>query len=223
MAAVTIEIIYQGVMEGNAEIVAEFVPKMVEDGHGAQDVLNQGMIAALEEIGEQFSKGEIFVPEMLMSARAVKGVLDYLKPHLMESGAKPAGTLVIGTVEGDIHDIGKSLVGMMMEGGGFTVVDLGVDVDSEAFIDAAMEHDADIVGLSGLLSTSMMAMMKIVSDINEAVAEGKLHCKTIVGGAPVNQEFADTIGASGYGEDAPVSVRMAKKLLGDQQEISVAS
>ena len=161
------------------------------------------------EVGERFSAGELFVPEMLMAAQAMKAGLELLKPHLGEGQGQSKGTVVIGTVKGDLHDIGKNLVSMMMEGAGFEVVDLGVDVESEAFVKTAAEKSADVIALSALLTTTMPAMESTV----KAVKEAGMATRTIIGGAPVTQAFAEQIGADGYSADAPGAVKLVKQLV----------
>ncbi len=175
-----------------------------------ETILNDGLISAMDEVGEKFSAGELFVPEMLMAAQAMKAGLELLKPHLGEGGGQSKGTVVIGTVKGDLHDIGKNLVSMMMEGAGFDVVDLGVDVESEAFVKSAAEKNADVIALSALLTTTMPAMESTV----KAVKEAGMSTQTIIGGAPVTQAFADQIGADGYSADAPGAVKLIKELVG---------
>jgi 5-methyltetrahydrofolate--homocysteine methyltransferase len=160
-------------------------------------------------VGEKFSSGELFVPEMLMAAQAMKAGLEILKPLLSSGQAHAKGTVVIGTVKGDLHDIGKNLVAMMLEGAGFEVVDLGVDVASEKFVQAAAERKADVVALSALLTTTMPAMQRTVA----AVKEAGLSSRTIIGGAPVTQAYAERVGADGYSPDAPGAVRLVKKLV----------
>ena len=162
----------------------------------------------MDYVGKQFSEGELFVPEMLMAAQTMKKGLEILKPKLGSGGSASAGKIVIGTVKGDLHDIGKNLVGMMLEGGGFEIVDLGVDVEPKTFVEEAKKHDAKIVGLSALLTTTMPAMEETVNALKEA----GLTVKTMVGGAPVTKAFADKIGATGYSEDAPGAVELARKL-----------
>jgi 5-methyltetrahydrofolate--homocysteine methyltransferase len=181
----------------------------VDAGTDIQGILNDGLIAAMDEVGEKFSAGELFVPEMLMAAQAMKGGMEILKPLLASGQSSSKGTVVIGTVKGDLHDIGKNLVAMMMEGAGLEVVDMGVDVESEAFVKAATEKGADAIALSALLTTTMPAMEKTV----KAVKEAGMTVKTIVGGAPVTQSFADQIGADGYSADAPGAVRLIKQLI----------
>jgi len=181
----------------------------IDAGTAIETILNDGLIGAMDEVGERFSAGELFVPEMLMAAQAMKAGLELLKPHLGEDGGQSKGTVVIGTVKGDLHDIGKNLVSMMMEGAGFEVVDLGVDVESEAFVKSAAEKKADVIALSALLTTTMPAMESTV----KAVKEAGMRTRTIIGGAPVTQAFADQIGADGYSADAPGAVKLVKELV----------
>ena len=181
----------------------------LDAGTEIQTILNDGLISAMDEVGEKFSAGELFVPEMLMAAQAMKGGLEILKPLLASGQSSSKGTVVIGTVKGDLHDIGKNLVSMMMEGAGFEVVDLGVDVESEAFVKTAAEQKADVIALSALLTTTMPAMETTV----KAVKEAGMTVKTIIGGAPVTQAFADQIGADGYSADAPGAVKLVKQLV----------
>jgi 5-methyltetrahydrofolate--homocysteine methyltransferase len=180
----------------------------IDAGTDIETILNEGLISAMDDVGKKFSEGDLFVPEMLMAAQAMKAGLAILKPHLASDSAANKGTVVIGTVKGDLHDIGKNLVAMMMEGAGFNVVDLGVDVDADKFVAAAKEHDAQLVALSALLTTTMPAMEATVN----AVKEAGLAAKTIIGGAPVTQAYADQIGADGYSDDAPGAVELARSL-----------
>jgi 5-methyltetrahydrofolate--homocysteine methyltransferase len=204
-----IEDIFQAVVRFDQASVIELVQNEIDNGTPADDVLNNGLIAALGEVGKKFSAGELFVPEMLMAAQAMKGGVDLLKPLLTDEIASAKGTVVIGTVKGDLHDIGKNLVIIMMEGAGFNVVDMGVDVDAGQFVTAVREHNADIVALSALLTTTMAVMETTV----QAIKETDLAVHTIVGGAPVTRDFADRIGADGYGEDAHNAVEIATSLL----------
>jgi 5-methyltetrahydrofolate--homocysteine methyltransferase len=209
-----IQDIYDAVMAYDEDAVAELVAAEVAAGTDVAAILNQGMVAALDEIGERFSAGTLFVPEMLLAADAMLAGLAILRPLLTETGTKPVGTVVIGTVKGDLHDIGKNLVGMMLEGAGFRIIDLGTDVDPDHFIEVAQENDADIIAMSGLLTTSMSEMERTVAAIMEANETRNLNVRVMVGGPPVNQDFADTIGAAGYGIDAPGAVERARRLVG---------
>jgi len=205
-----IQEIYQAILGFDEEKVKELTHVEIEAGTNIDTILNDGMIAAMDEVGKQFSEGILFVPEMLMAAQAMKGGLAILKPLLTGDAAVSRGTVVIGTVKGDLHDIGKNLVAMMMEGAGFKVVDLGPDVDTEKFVQAAKENNADVVALSALLTTTMPAMEATIAAIKEAA----LSAKTIIGGAPVTQAFADQIGADGYSDDAPGGVELVRNLIG---------
>ncbi len=197
------------ILDFDKETTVALVEAELTAGTEVGSILNNGLIAPMDVIGEQFSDGLIFVPEMLMAAVAMKGGLELLRPRLAKSAAKPLGTVVMGTVRGDLHDIGKNLVSMLLEGAGFKVVDLGVDVGSEAFVAAAREHRAEIVGLSALLTTTMPNMKEIVQELHETCPGTQV----MVGGAPVRHEFADQIGADGYGEDAPAATKTARALL----------
>ena len=206
----TVEKIYAAVLDYDDDEVVELVTAELAKGTEPQVMLDDGLVAALDTVGEQFSEGTLFVPEMLMAADAVKAGLDLLRPILAESGIKPIGTVVIGTVKGDLHDIGKNLVSMVLEGAGFRVVDLGTDVEPEKFVDAAQENDADIVALSALLTTSMAAMERAVGVVCKANENSNRNVRIMVGGPPVTDDFAEKIGADGYGVDAPTAVGLAR-------------
>jgi 5-methyltetrahydrofolate--homocysteine methyltransferase len=208
-----IQDIYDAVMEYEEDRVVKLVNQEIDSGTDIKAILDDGMIAALDTIGQRFSEGTIFVPEMLMAAEAVQAGLDILKPHLAETGTKPIATVVIGTVKGDLHDIGKNLVAMMLEGAGFKIIDLGTDVDAETFIITAQEKDADIIAMSALLTTSMPEMEKAVVEVSKANRTRNLNVKIIVGGPPINQDFADRIGADGYRIDAPGAVNLVRELI----------
>jgi 5-methyltetrahydrofolate--homocysteine methyltransferase len=208
----SIETIYQAVMEGDAEEAASEVQAGLDAGLAASDILNKGCIAAMAEVGQLFEEGEMFVPEMLIAARAMQAAMLVLKPHLAEGEIVSSGTVVIGTVNGDLHDIGKNLVGMMMEGAGFDIVDLGTDVKPDEFVEAVRQHNADIVGMSALLTTTMPSMKATIGALTEAGLRDKV--KVLIGGAPVTQAFADQIGADGFAPDASSATRTAKRLLG---------
>lgn len=209
----SIQDIYNAVLAYDEDEVARLVQCEIDAGTDVQTVLDEGMIAALDVIGGEFCEGRIFVPEMLMAAEAVQAGLDLLRPLLAGSGAKPIGTVVLGTVKGDLHDIGKNLVGMMLEGAGFRLVDLGTDVDAEEFIQAAQENDADIVAMSGLLTTSMPEMRKAVQAVQAANQSRNVNAKVLIGGPPINEKFAEDIGADGYGIDAPGAVQVARDMV----------
>ncbi len=205
--------IFDAVMAYDEERVPELVRAELAAGTDVKVILNDGMVAALDKIGRQFSEGTVFVPEMLMAAEAMQAGLEILRPLLADSGSKPVGTVVIGTVKGDLHDIGKNLVGMMLEGAGFKIVDLGTDVDPETFISSAQENEADIIALSGLLTTSMPEMEKTAHAIADANKNRNLNVTVMIGGPPVNQDFSEKIGADGYGIDAPDAVGKARALV----------
>jgi len=207
---VAIQDIYDAVMAYDEEDVARLVRAEIEAGTDLDTILNDGMIAALDEIGERFSEGTLFIPEMLMAAEAMQAGLAIVRPLLADTGAKPRGTVVIGTVKGDLHDIGKNLVGMMFEGAGYRLIDLGTDVDADTFVTAVQENDPDFVAMSSLLTTSMAAMATAVAAVRNAIETNGMDVKILVGGPPVNQEFADRIGADGYGDDAPGAVEAAR-------------
>ena len=211
----TVQEIYDAVIDYDDEQVAELVQAELAAGTDSQKVVQEGLVAALGVVGQRFSDGTLFVPEMLLAADAVKAGLAILKPVLADTGAEPVGTVVVGTVKGDLHDIGKNLVAMMLEGAGFRIIELGVDVAAESFIEAAQENEADIVGMSDLLTTAMPEMEKSVAAVSEANQTRNLSVSVSVmlGGPPVNQDFADRIGADGYGIDAHKAVALARKLV----------
>jgi 5-methyltetrahydrofolate--homocysteine methyltransferase len=206
-----IEEIYNKVVEGNISGTETLVKEALNKKIAAQNIMNDGFIRALNLVGEKFSAGEAFLTEMLTSAMAVKSGMEILKPLLVKSDIKSKGTVVAGTVAGDIHDIGKNMVCMMLEGAGFKVIDLGVDVSREKFLQAAKENKADIVAISALLSTTMRNMAEMVRLIGSAGLEHKVN--VLIGGAPVTQDFAQAIGADGYAPDAALAVKKAKELL----------
>ncbi len=206
-----IEDIRQAVIEGQAKAVVPKVEQALADGIPADEILQKGLIDAMAEVGRLFEEGEYFVPEMLIAARAMSAALELLKPHLVETGVEPLGRVAIGTVKGDLHDIGKSLVAMMLEGAGFEIINLGVDVAPEKFVEEA-KKGAQIVAMSALLTTTMPNMKNTIQALKEAGLRDKV--KVMIGGAPVTQAYADEIGADGYSPDASSAVRKAKELLG---------
>ncbi len=207
-----IEDIYSAVLRGKRKEVAPLVQQALDEGLGAEEVLNEALVAAMSEIGERFSRNEAFVPEMLVAARAMSAGTEVLKPHLAEEGAEPVGKAVIGTVKGDMHDIGKNLVRMMIEGKGFEVTDLGVDVAPEQFVTFLQEHDdVDVVCCSALLTTTMPEIGATIRAIEEAGLRDKV--KVMVGGAPVTQAFADEVGADAYTPDAGAAAVRAVELV----------
>ncbi|GMV97307.1 MAG: hypothetical protein AMXMBFR83_16650 [Phycisphaerae bacterium] len=196
-------------IKGQREVVKSKVQEALEEGVKPETILNEGLIPGMSVVGERFRRSLIYVPEVLISARAMKAGMAILEPLLTASGVQPIGKIVMGTVKGDMHDIGKNLVGMMLQGGGFEVIDLGTDVSAERFIAALREHDAPLLGMSALLTTTMPYMAKVI----EALKEQGLRVRTLVGGAPVSQRFADDIGADGYAPDAATAVDLAQRLL----------
>ncbi|HUW65310.1 MAG TPA: corrinoid protein [Spirochaetia bacterium] len=202
--------IKSAVMVGNMNKVKEGVREALEEGFAPADIINDGLIAAMNVVGVQFKNNEIYMPEVLVAARAMHAGMDILKPLLTGGAVLEKGTVVIGTIKGDLHDIGKNLVGMMMEGAGFKVVDLGIDVPVEKFVQAVEEHQAQVVGLSALLSSTMTQMKNVVAGL----ADKRDQVKIMVGGAPVTQKFADEIGADGYAPDAASAVDKVRELLG---------
>jgi len=207
-----IQSIFQAVLTGAMAKTSDVVQEAIDAEIPANTILQDGLIAAMEEIGVKFETGECYVPEMLISAKSMKFGLETLRPHLIAADVKPLGRVVIGTVQGDLHDIGKNLVGMMMEGAGFEVIDLGVDVKPEEMIAAVKEHQPDILALSALLTTTMGNMKTALTMLQEAGIRDKV--QVMLGGAPVTQEFTDQIGADGYSMDASQAATLAKKLVG---------
>ncbi len=202
--------IYENVIDGQALEVEVGVKAALADGIGAEDILTNGLIAAMNEIGQRFEAGDLFVPEMLIAARAMQAGLKYLRPYLVKADVKAAGKVAIGTVKGDLHDIGKNLVAMMLEGSGFEVVDLGVDVKPEAFVDA-INNGAQIIGMSALLTTTMSSMEGTIQALKAAGLRDKV--KVMIGGAPVTQEYANRIGADAFAPDASSATRVARQLV----------
>jgi methylmalonyl-CoA mutase cobalamin-binding domain/chain len=203
--------LYEETLIGNAPEVKDLVNKGLEDGLGCESMLYDALIPSLEEVGARFERGDYFVPEMLIAARAMQGALDILRPLLAETGAKPIGTYVMGTVKGDVHDIGKNLVNIMLEGAGFTVYDLGVNVAPEVFVQQIQEHKPDVVGFSAFLTTTMPMFKANINALQKAGIRDDVI--VMVGGAPVTQEYADAVGADGYAADASTAVRLAKDLI----------
>jgi len=206
-----ISMLKEAVIKGNAPQTKELTQKILQTKVSPETVLKEGLIAAMQEVGDRFEKGEFFVPEMLISARAMKEGMAILKPALLKQGVQAIGKVVIGTVKGDLHDIGKNLVAMMLEGAGFEVIDLGTDASPEKFTQTVKEHGANLVGLSALLTTTMLNMKSIIAGLQSAGLREKV--KVIIGGAPVTEAYAREIGADGYGQDASHAVRVAKQLL----------
>lgn len=206
-----IQEIYDAVMEGKSAVVQEKVQASLAAGLPATSILNDGMIAAMTEVGRLFEEGEFFVPEMLISARAMQAGLALLKPVLKDEDVKSRGKVVIGTVKGDLHDIGKNLVAMMLEGAGFEIVDLGTDVTPEKFAAAIRENDPQLVAMSALLTTTMLSMSSTIEYLKQAGVRDQV--KIMVGGAPVTEDYARQIGADGFSRDASRAVALAKSLV----------
>jgi methylmalonyl-CoA mutase cobalamin-binding domain/chain len=203
--------LYDNTLVGNAPEVKDLTNKGLEEGMDPEKMLYEGLIPSLEEVGARFERGDFFVPEMLIAARAMQGALDILRPLLAETGVQQVGTYVMGTVKGDVHDIGKNLVNIMLEGAGFTVYDLGVNVAPEVFIEKINEHKPDIVGFSAFLTTTMPMFKANINALEKAGIRDNVI--VMVGGAPVTQEYADMVGADGYAADASTAVRLAKDLI----------
>lgn len=197
-------------IEGDNEAVDQLTQEALEDGVGALEIMDDGLIAGMGIVGIKFRDGFIFVPEVLVCARAMKAGMAHIEPILAAAGGEPVGTVIMGTVKGDLHDIGKNLCIMMLRGGGFTVIDLGVDTSPEEFIEAVEEHQAHVIGMSALLTTTMPNMGKTVEAFKDAGLRDGV--RFMVGGAPVTPEFAEDVGADGYGKDALACVELAKKL-----------
>jgi len=204
--------LYDAILTGNAKKAEEVTVAAIEAKVDPNELVQKYMIPAMDEVGSRFECNEYFVPELLIAARAMKTALQLLTPHLVESGTQPKGRVVIGTVQGDLHDIGKNLVASMLEGGGFKVVDLGVDVSPEKFVEAVQEEEgSSIVALSALLTTTMTMMKAVVERLQEAGVRDTT--KVMIGGAPITQQYADEIGADGYSDNASAAVALARKLV----------
>ncbi len=202
--------LYEAILTGDADTSVRLVEEALEADVDPQVLVQQYMIPAMDEVGRRFENAEYFVPELLIAGRAMKGALELLRPRLAERGVEPTGRVVIGTVLGDVHDIGKGLVASMLEGGGFEVIDLGVDVPAEKFVEQAKASGANLVALSALLTTTMLEMQGVIAALEEAGLRDR--CKVMVGGAPVTEQFAKKIGADGYSRDAAAAVALARQL-----------
>jgi len=200
----------ENVIKGQAPKAKEMTTQALESGISPKEVLGS-LISGMDVVGEKFKNNEFYVPEVLIAARAMKWSMEILKPKLVETGVEPIGKIVLGTVKGDLHDIGKNLVAMMLEGAGFEVIDLGVDVTPERFVNSAQEKGAQAIGMSALLTTTMLNMKQTIEAVEQANLKGNL--KVIIGGAPVTQRYADEIGADGYAPDAASAVNELKRLL----------
>ena len=200
----------QAIIDGNADTTSALTQALLATGTPAKEILDEALLPGMEVVGERMRSGECFIPEVLLSARTMQGALDLLRPHMLAGESTSAGTVVIGTVEGDLHDIGKNLVGMMLQGAGFEVVNLGTGVTPAQFVAAVQEHKANLIGMSALLTTTLPKMVATIGALNEAGLRDSV--KVMVGGAPVTQAYADEIGADGYGANAAAAVDRAKAL-----------
>ena len=204
----------QAVLMGTPEVAASLTSEHLAQGSGSQDILNDQLLPAMAMVGERFKRNEMFLPQVLMSAQAMQAAIDVLKPHLTsKSGGRSQRTILIGTVQGDMHDIGKNLVRIMLVGAGFEVIDLGVNVSAQAFLEAAENHHPDVVCLSALLSSTMSHMKDVVNTFQQSALRDT---KILVGGAPVNREFSDRIGAHGYAPSAPAAVELVQEICQNQ-------
>ena len=199
------------VIEGNLEVMEGLTQSALDEGRSAKQILDEGLMPGMDHVGVEFKAGNMFVPEVLRSARAMQASMKLIRPLLAETGADMSGKVLLGTVKGDLHDIGKNLVAMMCEGAGFDVIDIGKDVEPDAFVDAVKEFGPDVLGMSALLTTTMRAMEQTIKALEEAGVRDKL--KVMIGGAPVTQAFADQIGADGYASNAASAADMAKQLI----------
>jgi len=197
------------VINGDQNTALEITKAALEEGTAAKDVLDNGLIAGMDIVGALFKKNEIYIPEVLIAARAMKMAMEVLEPELVKAGVEPVGKLLIGTVQGDLHDIGKNLVAMMLKGAGFQVIDMGVDVGPEKFVEQVKAANAQLIGISALLTTTMPGMEKTI----KALKNAGIPVKVMIGGAPVTQDYADRIGADGYAPDAASAVDLAKSLV----------
>jgi corrinoid protein of di/trimethylamine methyltransferase len=203
--------LYEAILTGDAPAAKEITEAAIAAEINPQELVTKQMIPAMDEVGRRFEAGEYFVPELLIAGRAMKGALAILRPLLAARGVEPIGRVVIGTVKGDMHDIGKGLVASMLEGAGFEVIDLGVDVPADKFVARAQETKADIVALSALLTTTMLSIKDVIAAMRKIDTLNK--CKVIIGGAPVTQQYADSVGADGYSSNANGAVTLARQLL----------
>jgi 5-methyltetrahydrofolate--homocysteine methyltransferase len=197
------------IIKGDQNTAVEITKAALDEGTAAKSVLEEGLIAGMDVVGERFKKNEVYIPEVLIAARAMKSSMEILEPELVKAGVKPIGKFVVGTAQGDLHDIGKNLVAMMLKGAGFEVVDLGVDISPDKFVEQARDTDTQLVGISALLTTTMPSMEKTI----KALKEAGISVKVIIGGAPVTQGYAEKIGADGYAADAASAVDVAKSLV----------
>jgi 5-methyltetrahydrofolate--homocysteine methyltransferase len=197
------------IIKGDQNTAVKFTKAALSKGATAKSILDEGLIAGMDVIGARFKKNEVYIPEVLIAARAMKMAMEVLEPELAKEGVEPVGKLIIGTVQGDLHDIGKNLVAMMLKGAGFEVIDLGVDIGPEKFVEQAKASGAELIGMSALLTTTMPAMEKTIAALKAAGVSAKI----MIGGAPVTQNYADKVGAHGYAADAASAVDTAKALV----------
>jgi 5-methyltetrahydrofolate--homocysteine methyltransferase len=203
--------IAEGLDQGNAEVVRELTQKAVESKMPVEQILNEGLVTGMDRVGEKFKKNEIFIPEVLIAARAMKAGMEILKPLLSDAEVQSRGKVIIGTVKGDLHDIGKNIVSMLLEGAGFEVINMGTDVSIEKILDSIQTHKPDVIGLSALLTTTMVYMKEVIQGLKEQGVRDGL--KVIIGGAPITQDYSNEIQADGYAPDAASAVDLVKKLL----------
>jgi 5-methyltetrahydrofolate--homocysteine methyltransferase len=204
-----LKLLADAIIKGDQNTAVQITKTAIQERTAAEKILNEGLIAGMDVIGTRFKNNQVYIPEVLIAARAMKMAMQILEPELVKAGVKPIGKLVIGTVQGDLHDLGKNLVAMMLKGAGFDVIDLGVDVTSDKFIQQAKAAGANLIGMSALLTTTMPAMEKTI----QAIKKSNLSTKVMIGGAPVTQGYADKIGADGYAPDAASAVDLAKRLI----------
>jgi 5-methyltetrahydrofolate--homocysteine methyltransferase len=209
MGMADLKALAEAVIKGDQNTSVEITKAAIEEGTAAKTILDEGLIAGMDVVGARFKKNEVYIPEVLIAARAMKMAMEILEPELVKAGVEPVGRLLIGTVQGDLHDIGKNLVAMMLKGAGFEVIDLGVDVEPEKFIEQVKTSRAQLIGMSALLTTTMPGMEKTI----KALKDAGVSAKVMIGGAPVTQDFADKIGADGYAPDAASAVDTAKSLV----------
>jgi 5-methyltetrahydrofolate--homocysteine methyltransferase len=209
MGMADLKALAEAVIKGDQNTSVEITKAALDEGTAPKKILDEGLIAGMDVVGARFKKNEIYIPEVLIAARAMKMAMEILEPELVKAGVEPVGKLLIGTVQGDLHDIGKNLVAMMLKGAGFEVIDLGVDVKPEKFIEQVKSSNAQLIGMSALLTTTMPGMEKTI----KALKDAGVPVKVMIGGAPVTKEFADKIGADGYAPDAASAVDMAKSLV----------
>jgi corrinoid protein of di/trimethylamine methyltransferase len=204
--------LYDAVLNGEDKLAVEATKDALNEGTNPAEIISRWMIPAMDEVGRRFAAQEFYIPDMLLAARAMKAALELLRPFLAASGAQPTGHIVIGTVKGDLHDIGKNLVASMLEGAGFDVIDIGIDVPPEKFVEAVRSNHPDILALSALLTTTMPEIKTVIDALSQAGLRSQV--KVIIGGAPVTQSYADEVGADGYGQNAGSAVTVARSLLG---------